>query len=438
MIGFLGLQNKFYVFLILLVSYFISGCLGSDEVYDGDLDVFEGCSKLPGFPFGNHRQSYTKGAILPDISQKEMDVAVKRVYDNWKKQYLTSGSPCKKGHYWVKTDMDDSATVSEAHGFGMIIVVYMAGYDKKAKTVFDGMYHYFRAHPSSRSNDLMAWAQDYKCKDAEGADSAADGDLDIAYALLLADRQWGSAGDINYRKEARKVIRAIMSNEVYDSRYMMLGDWVGSSQKYTDSTRLSDFMPGHMESFAADNVSGLEGDWIDVRDGTYDIIKRVAHSKTGLVPDFVVGTMGSSPEPAPPGFLEGDEDGMYGYNSCRVPFRVGVNYVLSGNKSAKKFLTKFMDWALIETGGDPSEFVAGYRLDGTPNSDYDTLAFTAPLAVGAMTDKKYQKFLNKLWDYVSEPEHKWSGYYSDTIQMLSLLVLSNNWWAPQDAVCVMK
>lgn len=35
-----------------------------------------------------------------------------------------------------------------------------------------------------------------------GENSAFDGDADIIYGLILADRQWGSQGDINYRQEA--------------------------------------------------------------------------------------------------------------------------------------------------------------------------------------------------------------------------------------------
>ncbi len=46
----------------------------------------------------------------------------------------------------------------------------------------------------------MAWQQ---VKDKSGkiintpgdADSATDGDMDIAYSLLMAHRQWGSGGD---------------------------------------------------------------------------------------------------------------------------------------------------------------------------------------------------------------------------------------------------
>ena len=44
--------------------------------------------------------------------------------------------------------------------------------------------------------------------------SATDGDLDIAFGLLLADKQWGSAGAINYLAEARKVIAAIKMFEM--------------------------------------------------------------------------------------------------------------------------------------------------------------------------------------------------------------------------------
>lgn len=51
----------------------------------------------------------------------------------------------------------------------------------------------------------MAWFQTKSCTSAEGADSASDGDLDIAYPLLLADKQWGSCGAIDYAAEAQQV-----------------------------------------------------------------------------------------------------------------------------------------------------------------------------------------------------------------------------------------
>ena len=61
----------------------------------------------------------------------------------------------------------------------------------------------------------------------EGSASAFDGDADIAYALLLADAQWGSGGSIDYAREARTMIAGILESTIGpDSRLPMLGDWV--------------------------------------------------------------------------------------------------------------------------------------------------------------------------------------------------------------------
>jgi endo-1,4-beta-D-glucanase Y len=81
----------------------------------------------------------------------------------------------------------------------------MAGHDAKAQELFDGLYQVFRSQPSNLNRQLMAWAIGSDCKAIQPATSATDGDLDIAFALLLANRQWGSAGTIDYAGEARKV-----------------------------------------------------------------------------------------------------------------------------------------------------------------------------------------------------------------------------------------
>src|SRR5687768_8557760 len=73
-------------------------------------------------PFGNHRQSYTSGSILPSGSQDDLDEAVKVAYDLWKSRYVEAG--CGAGRYYVATGMDDAMTVSEAHGYGMLITAF--------------------------------------------------------------------------------------------------------------------------------------------------------------------------------------------------------------------------------------------------------------------------------------------------------------------------
>src|SRR5438128_2865437 len=149
-------------------------------------------------PFGAHTSAYATGGILPDhVSQAAMDQAVRDFYDVWKPQYLRQ--TCGTGRYVIATGVaPGNLTVSEGHGYGMIIMALMAGHDPDAKSYFDGMFAYFTEHPTATHAHLMSWYQNTSCADANGKDSASDGDLDIAYALLLADKQWGSGGAIDY------------------------------------------------------------------------------------------------------------------------------------------------------------------------------------------------------------------------------------------------
>src|SRR5262249_46149068 len=148
----------------------------------------------------------------------------------------------------------------------------MAGADPEARDRFDGLFRYFRAHPSSNDAHLMSWQQEDagdKTR-SDGEDSASDGDLDIAQALLLADAQWGSSGPIDYRKEARQVIAAIKKDEINrESWTVKLGDWSGPGDDKFYSTRPSDFMPDHFRAFAA--LTG-DRDWMKVADRCYALV----------------------------------------------------------------------------------------------------------------------------------------------------------------------
>ena len=117
-------------------------------------------------------------------------------------------------------------TVSEGQGYGMVIVALMAGHDPAAHERFDGLARYVLDHPSSVDERLLGWAQDARCRDVEGGDSATDGDLDAAYGLLLAHAQWGSGGAIDYLGAARRMLDGILAEDVHpDTNLTTLGDW---------------------------------------------------------------------------------------------------------------------------------------------------------------------------------------------------------------------
>ena len=80
--------------------------------------------------------------------------------------------------------------------------------------------------------------------------------------------------------------------------------------------------------------------------------------------------------------------------------------------------------------GNPYDIHAGYELSGVPlpTSDYFSTAFVAPLGIAAMNNPLQQEWLNKIYDAI---RHEHQGYYyEDTLNLLSLLVITGNFWAP--------
>jgi len=383
------------------------------------------------FPFPQHTEYHSH--IKPSqYTQEELDQQVKAFYDGWKNKYLKQG--CEDDQYHVYFASGNTVTVSEAMGYGMLIVPLMAGYDENAQTYFDGLFRYFKAHPSHIMPNLMAWKQITGCVDADGPDSASDGDIDIAYGLLLAHAQWGSGGAINYFQEALLVINDMMGNDAAEGDInqnyfsIKLGDWV-TSGSYMKGTRTSDFIMDHFRAFScAANDTG----WNAVVDKCYDLIGDMQNNyspETGLLPDFIED-LDTSPRPADPDYLEGDLDGNYSYNACRDPWRMASDYLINGDERAKKAVVKINQWLIESSGENANNVYAGYYLDGTKAVGWSDNSFTAPFTVGAMLDPENQEWLNKLYSKILSSSIANGGYYDNTLKLLSMITISGNYWVP--------
>ncbi|MCA9676112.1 MAG: hypothetical protein H6709_09695 [Kofleriaceae bacterium] len=382
-------------------------------------------------PFGTHGGYHAGGVIFPGGSQVDLDDATAAAYDRWKARYLEPA--CVAGQYRIKTTpATDAYTVSEGHGYGMLLTVIMAGHDPDARVELDGLYAYYAAHPSDGDPALMAWAQDAQCHDVDGVDSATDGDLDIAYALLLADRQWGSDGAVDYRAAATRIIAAILASEIHPANSILVGDWANDAgDAHYTGTRPSDFTVGHFRAFAA--ATGVAR-WTAVADKTYAVIDALQTGfapATGLLPDFAVGATGAAPAPAPAGWLEGPDDGAYAWNACRTPWRIATDYLMAGEPRARDAVRPITAWIRGVTGDDPGAVVDGYRLSGQAIGSGPELAFVAPLAVAAMVEPATgtnQPWLDALWTFLVDAAP--GDYYGDSLAVLAMVVVSGNWWAP--------
>lgn len=349
-------------------------------------------------------------------------------FELWEDRYLRQ---IESNQFYVSYDEEDN-TVSEAQGYGMLIMVMAEEHlNQDTQEVFDGMFHYAKAHPSDRNPSFMAWRQirqadgtmkDYRIGEHTG--SATDGDMDIAYALLLANELWGSEGSIHYEQEAVEIIQALMESTINQEEWTIkLGDWVTDDDpNYGQSSRTSDWMVGHIATFY--EVTGDER-WLQVLDKIVELttdIQSQFSPETGLLPDFV-WKQGDEWVPVEPDFLERETDPDYSYNAARVPWRFGEGYFTTQNEEIKESLERMNNWMKDTAENDPSNIKAGYTLSGEPLVSYADMTFTAPFAISASINDEHEEWLNLLWEEMTMDlgQDETGNYFSDTIRLLVML-----------------
>ena len=128
--------------------------------------------------------------------------------------------------------------------------------------------------------------------------------------------------------------------------------------------------------------------------------------------------------------MEKRQDGDYYYNACRLPWRLGCDYLINGDERAKDLLAPINNWIKKTCNNDPYQIRDGYTLKGkaTISSSGDNIAFIGPFGVSAMMDAKNQVWLNRIWDYACHEPMTDEEYYGNTLKLLSMIVMSGNWW----------
>jgi len=369
---------------------------------------------------------------------------------------------------------DMQVTTSESMGYGMLMLVILAGQDKvlglDVKAFFDGMFRSVKHWDSQiriegRKSHLMLWQlvqpdgpgtpykrHAYKPRpgDEGNGSCATDGDLDIAYALLLADRQWGSAGENNYLEYAMAMINDLweycidiesenLSKANLEPNYHIKGgDWTNTKPHWAkgygltiDITRTSDHMLDHLKAFKAIDPAH---DWQKVIDATYDCIRQLClmqNPPTGILPDFATfdrKTKTWHPVPATEDIhWESPLDGQYSANACRTPWRLGTDYLLSGETPIDDICIKPLNNHLKEVSGGKFDNITGYSLDGKPNDDPANFFTNPPLVLAAALGD--QKWLDAGWNYAKD--QGWiDDQYGSYLNVLALITASGNYWSP--------
>jgi endo-1,4-beta-D-glucanase Y len=314
-----------------------------------------------------------------------------------------------------------NSTVSEGIAYGMIIAVAM---DDQA--LFDAFWRY--ALEFMNANGLMDWYIAPDGSKALGVGGATDSDEDMAWALVMAHRQWGGSGSLgeSYLSHAKRQIDRVYEFEVDHGKWpdMLLpgDDWRGQNV-----FNPSYFAPHQYRVFG--EVSGNVEGWQRVIDRGYEIVEaslneRNGNRENGLVPAWCDAS--GTPVEAFPGAMKN-----YQYDSARLPFRIGQDYAYHRDPRARAYLEKVSRFFV---GIGAENIVDGYELDGTPAPDPraqkpnpGSAVFVGAAAVGAMFDPSYQDFIDAAYTRVrSGTLLARSRYYNHCWTVLSLLMLTGN------------
>lgn len=379
--------------------------------------------RMENHPFP-HREGYGHG-VLPSRDRDKMARDLQHLYESWKTLYLTTEG-CREGEMRVSGGQRyQFGTCSEGTGYGMLISVYMANGQNHAHEEFDGIFRYYCNHCLPECG-LMRWEADRNGKDLSEY-VAPDGDLDVAFALLMAHRQWGSDGKICYLEEGKKLVRNLMAYAVNKPQYVIAREQRNNQGDFSwDHTMSSYQMPAYDRLFA--QVTG-DAEWEKTLAAAYrlfDYFYRL-NPETALAPYvFDLDTYGPA---------EGRAY-VFSYDSCRVPWRTALDYLWNGTDETglahdyphrnAVWFSKYME----SLNWDFDQVSERFSLSGEPMSDrYSPRNIVAMMAPAAMVDETTQELLDKSYDYLSrqEPTLEWPGdYFQDTLVLLGMLTITGN------------
>jgi len=391
------------------------------------------------FPFPqNYKYTYGITATNADPT------VIQARFAEWKAKYYEEGTMkgalCARVKF-LQPGETGAATVSEGIAYGMLIMVYMDNTTNATKSCFDKLYTYYKN--SLDGQNLMNWKMSAFTGTVIDANAAPDADIDVAQSLMMADKQWGSSGTINYLSEAKALIGNIWKFEV--QQYATGGLLVKPGDMFTALINPSYLITNATKLFSTVDAN----DWAGLNTACYALMKKTANANTGLVPDWTYpdGTLVKS------GSALGDacsnctanSDGIgnskfesyFLYDAIRVPWRMAQAFAWYGDADAKTLAGNIAKWSNTAFSGDPSNAMDGYYLDGKPSTGLTTTGFTSKgtfhnacftggFGISGMVDATYQSYLNNAWTKASVSEGSNSQYFTSTTQLLYLLCMSGN------------
>lgn len=363
------------------------------------------------------------------------DADARAAYEAWKTIHLEDCGGGVQRVRWENARLD--ATVSEGIGYGMLLAVI---WDDRA--AFDGMFEYGKlmrrpieipgANDQPYDDGLMNWLR-YGC-DAHRETkyngypdfAAADADLDVAMALIMAECRWGEA---RYSDEATVVINGIRERMFMESNGLLIlqpGNSPWYDQMGGGCVNYSYFAPAYYRVFA-EQVPADADFWNKAARDNYQLLNAASHPVTGLVRNWGSDTGGDATSACHDAY---NRAASYGDDAARTPWRMATDYLWFGVPEAKQWTDKVTAW--VKTQGIQST-IQWYHLDGSPDTEastYDdhTVINVGPWATGAMTldQATVDEFAAEVVAIPAGPTDHDGEYFARMLKALSLASLTGN------------
>jgi endo-1,4-beta-D-glucanase Y len=330
------------------------------------------------FPFPQRR--FSSSCIYPSTCT-DNDVSVG--WQNYKTKFIVDGGD---GSLRVQRPENSNDSVSEGLAYGMLFAVYL-----NDKTTFDKLWQYVQKHLDN--NELMNWQINSNgSTTGNGGNSATDGDEDMAFALVMADKQWGG-----YASAAKDFTAKVLAKDFSEDGTVRGGDAY-------DPVNPSYLAPAFYRVFAS-----YTGDsrWNTVLEKSYQILQGAANGTTGLVPDWSSGRSGPD----------------YTYDAARTPYRVALDACWHDEPRAKAFSEKV---GAFFAGVGVANIRDGFSLDGTITGMHKNSTFIGPAGVAGMVGKQTQLVLDAYTQVATDLNEGTESYYNMSWALFTALMMTGN------------
>jgi len=319
--------------------------------------------------------------------EKKPELSLETWWKSYKKNFILPDGR-------VQRPEPDSDTVSEGQAYAMIFSFFMGD-----KDTFHLIYGWTEKHLSRENiygDHLLAW----HWKDGNVTDwmPASDADCDYAFALLLASQRWNRNP---YKEKASLVSSDILSKETVRSDsnrlFMLPGIW-GIEKDGHLIQNPSYYSP---VAFRLLYKATQDKRWLDLIETCYWILDKSCVRMNGvqgcgLIPDWCIVDMHGNIIKAE------DRSGDYGWESVRIPMRVGLDAFWFGTKEGQVVLKNI--YQILNTlNAGSGEIKAVYRYTGEPAVEFSSLPATAMAyftaqVLGIDSDSLNNIFKNKMKD----------------------------------------